>query len=120
MTSIGTPYAGNDSGKISDGPTPSLPHANSASPLVQNKLYCKLLTAKRVLVINLKHPKTNWNGLKTMTLSILRQSSKKLKNPSRIIKLALMIIYATQRLKRNYLVMWKTCLIGVCNRMTTL
>ena len=38
-----------------------------------------------------------------MTLTILRQNSKKLKNPSRIIKLALMITYATWRLKRNYL-----------------
>ena len=57
MSSIGTPNAGNNDGKISDGLTPSLPHANNAFPSVQDKLYCELLTAKRLLVINLKHLK---------------------------------------------------------------
>ena len=46
MSSIGTPNAGNDNGKISDGLTSSLPHVNNVSPLVQDKLYHKLLTAK--------------------------------------------------------------------------
>ena len=57
MSSVGTPNAGNDDGKMSDGLTLSLPHANNASPLVQDKLYRKLLTAKRLLVVNLKHVK---------------------------------------------------------------
>ena len=54
---MGTPSAGNDNVKMSDGLTPSLPHANNVPPLVQDKLYHKLLTAKRVLVVNLKHLK---------------------------------------------------------------
>ena len=45
MSSVGTPNAGNDNGKISDRLTLSLPHVNNASPLVQDKLYRKLLTA---------------------------------------------------------------------------
>ena len=56
MSSVGTPNAGNDNGKICGGLTPSLPHANNAFPLVQD-LYRKLLTAKRVLAVNLKHLK---------------------------------------------------------------
>ena len=55
-----------------------------------------------------------------MTLTILRQSSKKLKNPLRIIRLTLLITYATRRLKRNYLVIWKVYLIGVCDCIMTL
>ena len=55
-SSVGIPDAGND-GKMSDGLTPSLPYANNASPSVQDKLYRKLLTTKRLQVVNLKHLK---------------------------------------------------------------
>ena len=57
ISSVGTPNAGNDDGKMSDGLILSLPHANNAPPSVQDKLYRKLLTAKRLLVVNLKHVK---------------------------------------------------------------
>ena len=57
MSSVGIPDAGDDDGKMSDGLTPSLPYANNASPSVQDKLYIKLLTTKRLLIVNLKHLK---------------------------------------------------------------
>ena len=46
MSFVGIPNAGNDNGKTSKGPKPSLPHANIVSFSVQNKLYRKLLTAE--------------------------------------------------------------------------
>ena len=46
MSFVGIPNAGNDNGKTSKGPKPSLPHANIVSLSVQNKLYRKLLTAE--------------------------------------------------------------------------
>ena len=57
MSSILIPNAGNDKGKTSDGFTSSLPHANNASPSDQDNFYCTLLTATRVLVVNMKHIK---------------------------------------------------------------
>ena len=57
MSFVGIPNAGDDNRKIFDELTPSSPHANNASPSVQDKLYRKLLTVKRVLAVNLKHLK---------------------------------------------------------------
>ena len=57
MSFVVNPDTGNDKEKTSDGPTPSLPHANNVSPSVQDKLYCKLLTSKRALVVHIKHLK---------------------------------------------------------------
>ena len=90
---------------MSDGLAPSLPHANNESSSVQNKLYRKLLTAKRLLVVNLKQ----W--AKGNDLDNLATEFPEIKKFLRITKLALMITYATPRLKRNYLGMWKTCFI---------
>ena len=57
MSFVGIHNVGNDNGKMSDGLTPSLPHVNNAFPSVQDKLNRKLLTAKRLLAVNLKHLK---------------------------------------------------------------
>ena len=67
--------------------------------LLQFRISCyrKLLTARRLLIVNLRYLKTNQDVVKVMTLMILRQSFKKLKNLLRNIKLALMITYATQK-----------------------
>ena len=120
MSSVGTPNAGNDNEKMSNALTPSLPHANNASALVQDELYPKLLTAKRVLAVNLKHLKNELEWVKGYDLDDLATEFQEIKNLLLIIKLALMITFATRRLKCNYLVMWKTCLIGVCNCMMAL
>ena len=51
---VGIPKASNVPKKYLIGLL-SLPHANNVSLLVKNNLYRKLLTARRVLVVNLKH-----------------------------------------------------------------
>ena len=51
---MGIPNAGNDKEKASDRLTSSSPHANNVSSLVKDKLYRKLLTAKRLLVVTIK------------------------------------------------------------------
>ena len=79
MSSVGTPNAGNDNGKMSDGPTPSLPHANNAPPFVQDKLYRKLLTAKRVLEVNLKHLKNELKWAKDNDLDNLATEFREIK-----------------------------------------
>ena len=78
-SSVGNPIARNNDGKMFDGLTPFFPHANNESPTVQGKLHRKLSTAKRLLVVNLKHLKNELKWAKATTLTILRQSSKKLK-----------------------------------------
>ena len=56
MPSVGTPNAGNDNEKISDGLAPSLPHVDNASPLVQNKLYPQAVDCEESTGSQLKTP----------------------------------------------------------------
>ena len=99
MSFDGISNASNDNGKVSDGLTPSMPHVNNASPLVQDKFYRKLLTAKRLLVVNLKHLKNKLECAKGNDLDDLATEFKEIKKSFANYKLASMITYATRRLK---------------------
>ena len=79
MSFDGIPNADYDNWKMSDGPTQSLPLANNASPSVQDKLYRKLLTAKRLLVVNLKHLKNELEWAKGNDLDGLATEFREIK-----------------------------------------
>ena len=64
---------------MSDGLALSLPHANNAFPLVQDKFYRKLLNTKRVLVVNLKHLKNKLEWAKSNDLNDLPTEFQKTK-----------------------------------------
>ena len=79
MSSVGTPNAGNDDEKMSDGISSFLPHANNAFPSVQDKLYRELLTTKKVLVVNLKHLKNELEWAKGNNLDDLATEFQEIK-----------------------------------------
>ena len=54
MSSVGTPNAGNDDGKMSDGLTPSLPHANNASPLSSGQVVTPAVDCEKITGSQLK------------------------------------------------------------------
>ena len=120
MSSVGTPYAGNDNGKISDGLTSSLPHADNASPLVQDKLYCKLLTAKRVLVVNLKHLKNELEWAKGNDLDDLATEFKEIKKSFADCETRVNDNICDPEIKAQLLDDVENLLFGVCNCMKTL
>ena len=64
---------------MSDGLTLSLPHANSASSLVQDKLYRKLFIEKKLLVVNLKHLKNKLEWAKGSDLDDLATEFREIK-----------------------------------------